>query len=159
VRFAQWPRPWQAGASTWLAGAAEGGFTREVLSHFVFLSLRLFGPATVQDVQLKRAPGHAETALRATLQHASIRVEIDAAVAGSLADDNRFELTGRDGRVALVNWAQLEQDGAVLLPRTDATPATLDSLARRLEGHDDHGLATADEALAVVRCIEAMLQD
>ena len=157
LRFAQWPRPWQAGASAWLAGAAEGGFTREVLSHFIFLALRLFGPAAVQDVHLQRAPGLAETALRATLQHAGIRVDIDAAVAGSLADDNRFELIGRDSRVALVNWGQLEQDGAVLLPRSDSTPATLDSLARLLDGHADHGLATADEALAVVRCVEAML--
>jgi hypothetical protein len=84
-------------------------------------------------------------------------VHIDAAVAGSLADDNRFELIGHDSRAALVNWAQLEQDGRVLLPRSDSTPATLDSLARLIEGHADHGLATADEALAVVRCVEAML--
>ncbi len=158
LRFAQWPRPWQAGASGWLAGAAEGGFTREVLSHFVFLALRLFGPAGVQDVHLQRAPGATETALQAVLQQAGIRVQIDAAVAGSLADDNRFEVNGRDGRVALVNWAQLEENGTVLLPRTDSTPATLDSLARQLEGHADHGLATADEALAVVRCVEALLR-
>jgi predicted dehydrogenase len=158
LRFAQWPRPWQAGASAWLAGAAEGGFTREVLSHFVFLALRLFGPASVQDVRLQRAPGGTETVLQATLQHAGVRVHIDAAVAGSLADDNRFELTGHDSRMALVNWAQLEQDGVVLLPRSDATPATLDSLARLLEGHADHGLSTAAEALAVVRCIECLLQ-
>ncbi len=157
LRFAQWPRPWQAGASDWLAGAAEGGFTREVLSHFVFLALRLFGPATVQDVQLHRAPGQTETALRATLRHADIQVQIDAAVAGSLADDNRFELTGRHSTVALVNWAQLEQDGQVLMPRSDSTAHTLDSVAQLLDGHAAHGLATADEALAVVRCIEAML--
>ena len=157
LRFAQWPRPWQAGASAWLAGAAEGGFTREVLSHFIFLALRLFGPAVVQHVQLQRLAGQTETALLATLQHANARVHIDAAIAGSLADDNRFELNGRDGHVALVNWAQLERDGTVALPRSDSTPATLDSLARLLEGHADHGLATADEALAVVRCVEAML--
>lgn len=162
LRFAQWPRPWQAGASAWLAGAAEGGFTREVLSHFIFLALRLFGPAEVHDVQLQRAPGQTETALQATLQHADTHVHIDAAVAGTIADENRFEVTGRSGgsssQMALVNWAQLEQDGALLVPRSDATPRTLDSLARQLDGHTDHGLATVDEALAVVRCIEAMLR-
>jgi predicted dehydrogenase len=157
LRFAQWPRPWQAGASDWLAGAAEGGFTREVLSHFVFLALRLFGPATVQDVQLQRAPGQAETALRATLQHAGMRVQIDAAVAGSVADDNRFELIGRDSTMALINWAQLEQDGQVLMPRSDSTSRTLDSVGLLLDGAADHGLATVEEALAVVRCIEALL--
>ena len=43
------------------------------------------------------------------------------------------------------------------MPRQDSTAQTLDSLAALLDGHADHGLATADEALAVVRCIETML--
>jgi len=159
LRFAQWPRPWQAGASAWLAGAAEGGFTREVLSHFVFLALRLFGPAAVQDVQVQRTPGQAETALRATLRHAGLTVQIDAAVAGTVADQNRFELIGSRGQAALVDWARLEQDGSELVARSDGTPRTLDSLAQLLDGRVDNGLATADEALAVVRCIETMLRE
>jgi predicted dehydrogenase len=158
ARFAQWPRPWQAGAQGWLDGPTEGGFTREVLSHFVFLSQRLFGPAEVRDVQLRRAPGQAETALKATLAHAAISVQIDAAVAGDLADQNRFELIGSQGRAALFDWGRLERDGTELIPRADSTPLTLDAVAQMLDGRADHGLATADEALAVVLCIEAMLQ-
>jgi hypothetical protein len=96
--------------------------------------------------------------LQATLVHAGISVHIDAAVAGEVADQNRFELIGSQGRAALFDWGRLERDGAELIPRTDSTPLTLDSLARMLDGEADHGLATADEALAVVRCIEAMLQ-
>jgi predicted dehydrogenase len=157
LRFAQWPRPWQAGASAWLAGAAEGGFTREVLSHFVFLALRLFGPAEVEAVQIQRTPGQAETALRATLRHTAVCVEIDAAVAGTVADQNRFELRGTRGQAALVDWARLEHDGTELVARSDGTPRTLDALARLLDGHADSGLATADEALAVVCCIERLL--
>jgi predicted dehydrogenase len=157
LRFAQWPRPWQAGAHTWLAGPAEGGFTREVLSHFVFLALRLFGPATVADVQLARAAGESETALRATLQHAGISVHIDAAVAGSVADDNRFELLGSQGHAALSQWARLEHNGVEVVARSDGTARTLDSVAQMLEGQPGHGLASADEALAVVRCVEGML--
>ena len=44
VGFAKWPRPWQEAAANWLAGPAEGGFTREVVSHFLFLTRRLLGP-------------------------------------------------------------------------------------------------------------------
>jgi predicted dehydrogenase len=66
LRFSRWPRAWQAAASSWLSGAAEGGFTREVLSHFVFLAQRCFGPATVSDVRLQREPGDAETASRSS---------------------------------------------------------------------------------------------
>lgn len=158
VRFARWPRDWQAGASGWLAGPAEGGFTREVLSHFVFLSLRLFGPATVAGVELQRLPGQSETALRARLVHGAVTVDIDAAVAGEVVDQNRYEIVGSAGSAALSQWAQLEHDGQPVLPRADSTPLTLDSVAAMLDGRADHGLATADEALAVVRCIEAMLQ-
>ncbi len=156
LRFARWPRAWQAGASAWLDGAAEGGFTREVLSHFVFLAQRVFGEATVADVHLTRVPGRAETALRANLVHAAATVRIDAAVAGDVADDNRFEIVGRDATAALVNWSQLDYRGHVS-ERVDATPRTLDGLAAMLEGRGDHGLATVDEAVAVVRCVEGML--
>ncbi|MDB5382202.1 MAG: Gfo/Idh/MocA family oxidoreductase, partial [Rhodospirillales bacterium] len=38
VAFATWPRGWQQDAASWLARRAEGGFTREVVSHFLFLT-------------------------------------------------------------------------------------------------------------------------
>jgi predicted dehydrogenase len=156
LRFAQWPRAWQAGASDWLAGPTEGGFTREVLSHFVFLALRLFGPAQVADVRLTRDSGRSETTLQARLQHAGLDIQVDAAVGGEIADDNRFEIIGSRGRVALVNWASLEYQGQTS-PRADNTPLTLDAVAAMLEGRSDHGLATVGEAAAVVRCIESLL--
>lgn len=155
LRFAQWPRPWQTGASTWLSGAAEGGFTREVLSHFVFLAQRLFGPATVSDVELRREPGRAETVLRARLAHADVSVGIDAAVAGTVADQNRFEVVGKQGMAALVDWARLDYQGRIS-DRVDTAAKSLDAFAALLDGRGDHGLATVDEALAVVRCVEAM---
>lgn len=157
ARFAQWPRPWQVGASGWLAGPAEGGFTREVLSHFVFLAQRLFGPATVADVRLAREAGATETALTARLVHAQVAVTIDAAVAGDIADTNRFEIVGSTGIAALVDWGRL-QLGGTLTDRVDATPSTLDRVARMLDGRPDHDLATVGEGVAVVRCIEAMLR-
>ncbi len=158
ARFARWPRPWQAGASGWLDGAAQGGFTREVLSHFVFLAQRAFGPATVADVRLVRAGDRAETALRARLVHRGVAVAIDAAVAGDVADTNRFEIVGERGTAALVDWSRLERDGVdAPLPTDD--PSALDRLAALLDGRGDHALATVDEGLAVVRGIEAMVGD
>ncbi|MCA3243485.1 MAG: Gfo/Idh/MocA family oxidoreductase [Rubrivivax sp.] len=157
LRFARWPRAWQAGASTWLAGPAEGGFTREVLSHFAFQALRLFGPAAVADVELQREPGQAETALRARWVHREVQVSVDAAVAGEVADDNRFEVQGERGSVALTGWSRLDCRGEVS-ERVDNTAHTLDGLAALLEGRAEHGLASIDEATAVVRCIETMLR-
>lgn len=156
ARFARWPREWQAGASAWLGGAAEGGFTREVLSHFVFLAQRLFGPGSVAAVQIERRPGQAETRLLARLQLGDVPLHIDAAVAGEIADDNRFEVFGSRDRVALRQWSQLEQ-GGIVHDRVDAAPSTLDGFARLIDGDAGAGLATVDEALAVVRSIEALL--
>ncbi len=157
LRFAQWPRPWQQGASSWLAGPAEGGFTREVLSHFVFLALRLFGPATVERHHITREPGQAETALKATLHHAGAQVQIDAKVSGDVADHNRFALTGSQASLALTDWYRLDENG-IVSGRPDPSPGTLDGLAEMLAGASDHRLATVDEALAVVRVVEALLQ-
>ena len=156
LRFARWPRPWQEGASAWLAGPAQGGFTREVLSHFVFLAQRLFGPASVRGVLLDRQPGATETRLQAELVHADTTLSIDAAVAGEVADHNRLDLVGSAGRAALVDWQLLEFQGYTS-ERVDSLPATLDAFVALLEGRNDHSLATADEALAVVRTIEALL--
>lgn len=157
MRFARWPRDWQTGASAWLAGPAEGGFTRGVLSHFAFQALRLFGPATVADVELLCEPGQAETALRARWIHRDVQVLVDAAVAGEIADDNRFEVHGERGRVALTAWSRLECQGHIS-ERVDNTAHTLDGLAALLEGRAYHGLATIDEAISVVRCVESMLR-
>lgn len=157
LRFARWPRDWQAGASAWLAGPAEGGFTREVLSHFAFQALRLFGPVAVADVELQRAPGQAETALWARWVFGGVHVQVDAAVAGELADDNRFEVVGDRGSVALTGWSRLEYQGQTS-ERVDNTALTLDGLAAQLEGRGDHGLATVAEATSVVGCIESMLR-
>jgi predicted dehydrogenase len=157
LRFARWPRDWQAGASAWLAGPAEGGFTREVLSHFAFQALRLFGPFTAADVELQRQAGQAETALRARWIHRDVEVAVDAAVAGEIADDNRFEVIGDRGSVALTGWSRLEYQGQTS-ERVDNTERTLDGVAALLDGRSDHGLATVDEAASVVRCIESMLR-
>lgn len=156
LRFARWPRPWQAGAAGWLDGSTEGGFSREVLSHFVFVAERLFGPAQPATTRLERQPGRAETVLLASLKHAGLTLQIDAAVAGDIADHNRFEVVGSLATAALTEWTRLDYRGQ-LSDRVDPTPGTLDAVAAMLDGRVDHGLATAAEAASVVRCIEAML--
>jgi 1,5-anhydro-D-fructose reductase (1,5-anhydro-D-mannitol-forming) len=50
--FPKWPREWQVGA-TWVAGREQGGFIREVFSHFAYLTDNLLGPATFDFTQMK----------------------------------------------------------------------------------------------------------
>ena len=83
-------------------------------------------------------------------------MSVDAAVAGDIADDNLARLRGRDGEATLSAWARLEA-GEERIEREDPTPLTLTRFADLLDAGAQGGLATAAEALAVVRCVEALL--
>lgn len=157
LRFARWPRGWQEGAAGWLATPEQGGFTREVLSHFVFLAQRVFGPLHIASAQLEREPGHTETRLAATLRHAGGTVKVDAAVEGEIDDYNRFELTGTKGVAAVTDWYRLEAPGEPAAGSSSPTPHTLDAFACMLQGDAGHGLATVGEAYHVAEIVEALL--
>lgn len=154
VRFGQWPRTWQSGAGAWLAQPAEGGFTREVVSHFVFLANRMFGPGRLLSSELERGPAGTETQLRAIIQYPTIRFTIDAGIGGNRDDDNRFTVKGSVGEIALVDWGMLDYAGDAGPDLPASTP--LDNLAALLDGQPNQ-LATFPEGLAVVELIETML--
>lgn len=168
LAFAAWPRPWQAAAGAWLAERAEGGFSREVLSHFIFVLQRVLGPATVLAAKADYPPDgrSAERALTARLSAGGVPVTVDARIGGELDDFNRMAWTGRDGEVELQGWF-----GARLSRRTGGEWTDLgDAAALRQRGQVDqltqwvamiegrlHGLPDFAEALAVQETIEALL--
>jgi len=154
ARFQQWPRSWQSGAGAWLAEPEEGGFTREVVSHYVFLANRLFGPGELQQTATKRGGNGTETHLKAEIAYGALPFTLDAAIGGDRDDDIRFAVTGEKGEIAIVDWQKLEYagDAGPALPPT----AHLDALADMLDGKP-HRLATLDEGTRVVELIEAML--
>ena len=81
IAFAAWPRPWQAAAGAWLSERTEGGFSREVLSHFVFLTLRQLGPVTLQSASVTYPSGDgAETAISAQLEAGGFPVTLTGKV-------------------------------------------------------------------------------
>lgn len=156
LRFATWPRGWQAGASTWLAKPAQGGFTREVLSHFLFLSLRLFGPGVIREAQLQRGPEGTETALQAVIDFGQVPLTIDAAVAGRIDDHNRYEVLGSRDGAALFDWSRLDHGGRTS-DRSVSMPAQVQALHRLLCGDAEHGLARISEAAEVAMLVEGLL--
>lgn len=151
--FKEWPRPWQSAAGAWLAQRGEGGFTREVLSHFVFVLQRVFGKATVVHARTTYpADGvGAETALEAQLRVQGIPVDVEGRVGGEAADANRFALIGDQGTLELANWLSLPQ-----APARAPYLRQLDQLAAFIGGRS-HALPGFAEALAVQETIEAML--
>ena len=170
VAFATWPRSWQLDAAHWLDARQEGGFTREVVSHFLFLTQRLVGP--LRDLKTLVAypeAGRAERSIEATLGAGDVQVTLRGSVGETAKDDhNTWLLEGDAGAVRLCDWALAERrdpDGTFrrdpgALPQNEARPI---ALARQLEGvarlvrGEPHHLATLDEALAVQEVVEAIL--
>ncbi|MCV2354707.1 Gfo/Idh/MocA family oxidoreductase [Paucibacter sp. B2R-40] len=171
LAFAAWPRPWQAGAGAWLSERIEGGFSREVLSHFIFALQRVLGPATLVRSQVDYpSDGHrAETGLQAELQAGSVKIHIQGLVGGAQADHNAMRWCADAGEISMSEWfSRIEQrraDGQLLAgPTNDASELRqagqldqLDQWVALIEGRP-HGLPGYTEALAVQQTIEAMLQ-
>lgn len=169
LAFSAWPRAWQAAAGAWLSQRAEGGFAREVLSHFVFVLQRVLGPATVERCAVSY-PGDgvgAETALSAQLRCGNVAVRIEGRVDATLAtpDHNRMRWRGSEGEIELGEWFGLQQRrrGADWAAVGDAAGHRLAGQVGQLkhwvsliEGQP-HGLPSFAEALAVQRTIEALL--
>lgn len=167
LAFAAWPRPWQAGAGAWLRERTEGGFTREVLSHFVFVLQRVLGPARVLSSQpVYPADGvGAETALIARLEAGGLPVTVNARVGGEADDFNRMTLRGTAGEIELREWfgvcrrragADWEPAGEPAALRARGQVDQLTQWVAMLEGQA-HGLPGFAEALAVQQTIETLL--
>jgi predicted dehydrogenase len=172
AEFANWPRGWQQGAAGWLAKRAEGGFTREVLSHFLFLARRQLGPLEVleREATFPEDDG-SEIAVRARLVAGGVPVTVTGQVGGTDRDEaNEWRLEGEAGQIRLRDWSvaeRLEADGR-FHPARDALPnermrpmvlrGQLDKLAALALGQPQD-MATLREALEVQEVVEAILGD
>ena len=170
VAFAKWPRSWQADAAGWLDRPMQGGFTREVVSHFLFLSRRLIGP--LHGLNGKASfpeSGRSERRITATLQAGDLPVALAGAVGETAKDDhNIWMLEGDRGAVRLCDWSMAQrrmadgtwQQASDALPQEQARPL---ALKRQLEGvarlarGEPHHLATLADALNVQEIVEGIL--
>jgi len=170
VAFRVWPRPWQHDAAAWLDRRAEGGFTREVVSHFLFLSRRLLGPLHLHEALVQYPEDNrAEFDIRAKLTAGGVPVNLTGNVGNTPKDDhNAWTLRGTHGAIRLRDWSIAERQTATgiwqpdpdALPQNEARPL---ALRRQLEGVTrmtqgaPHALATLAEALDVQEMVEAIL--
>ncbi|MEO8545203.1 MAG: Gfo/Idh/MocA family oxidoreductase [Betaproteobacteria bacterium] len=170
LEFAAWPRPWQTAAGQWLSMRTEGGFSREVLSHFIFVLQRVLGPAIVWEsaVNFPVDGLSAETALKAELRAGNVTVHVKGKVdsAVGVADRNQMVWRATDGAIVLRDWyglARARRGGAVEAIgdahslRLAGQALQLDQWVDLIEGRPN-SLAGFDEALNVQETIESLLR-
>lgn len=168
VTYAAWPRAWQQ-AADWLRFRAEGGMTREVISHFLFFCERVLGPLQVIHARpfYPADPALCETHMLARLETAQGQpVTVMASVGGAQPD--RQELTVKGSKVSrriTDFYVDSMSDGGDFVelgarpddPRAASLGAQLDDLLLCIDGKP-HRLATPAEALRVQKLVERMLQ-
>ena len=168
VAFATWPRSWQRDAASWLDRRPEGGFTREVVSHFLFLSRRLLGPLhlTRSAAEYPEAD-RSERAIEAEFRAGEVPARLTGRVGATDKDDhNSWTLEGESGAIRLRDWSIAERlDQGRWMPAPEALPnerirplvlkRQLDKVAALTRGAAQD-LATAREALEVQRVVEAI---
>ena len=172
VQYPAWPRAWQVEAD-WLRFRDEGGYTREVISHFLFFAGRFLGPLSLRVAAPRYPAGPGadrlcELDLIARLETADGRpVTILATTGGSQPD--RQEVTVRGTRLNHQfrefnqlwrsdggPWVEAVEWGSGEDPRRSALQHQLTQADLWLRGQP-HLLATAEEALAVQELVEEML--
>jgi len=166
LHFSSWPRDWQDTAR-WLTLREQGGFIREVVSHYVYLLERLFGPSTVVDanVNFPDDPSLCETHFLASLECGGRHVTLAGGAGGVGPDIVEFTIWGEKTSFCLWDWNKLKsttgsnwQDELRELtdPRQDGYHRMLDNFRNALEGRV-HTMPSFRTALSVQTVIESIL--
>ncbi len=166
VHFSRWPREWQIDAAAWLRYREQGGFTREVLSHWVYLTERLFGRAELGSAAVRYPDDElAETHAVAELQAGGLPVTIAGSVGGAGPDLVEYTIWGSHQSCRIVDWNRLlSSDGGEWTPqlthiddpRQLGYQLQLDNAAAAIGG-GSHSMPDFADALSVQMLIEGML--
>jgi 1,5-anhydro-D-fructose reductase (1,5-anhydro-D-mannitol-forming) len=166
LHFSRWPRDWQADAK-WLAHRAEGGFVREVFSHFVYLVQRLFGSARLVDaiVRYPADPALCETHFMALLDCGGVPVSAAGGAGGVGPDRIEFTVWGEKLSYRLWDWNRLKSSTSgdwrdelthIQNPRQDGYMRMLDNFRAFLSGQA-HTMPSFRDALSVQELVEAIV--
>ena len=146
----------------------QGGFVREVLSHFVYLTERLFGPTQVNYSYCRKgsSPGSAITGLVAELSCGDLTVSIQGSTLGTGPDVCNYTLWGEHCSYRVhdlhglqittgKNWENANAPGTD--PVSSWYQRQYDQVAAMLDGRP-HTLPDFAAGLSVQRVIETLLQ-
>lgn len=170
LHFAAWPRVWHAKAQ-WLRLRDQGGWMREVVSHFLFVSQRVLGPLTVENHSTTYPDGPdgelCEIDATARLHSDGGPLVLIGTSEGVGPDVNDLTIRGTTGSLRIWDWYRLQHtdggdwndilgDDRTQLA-TGAYAGQLGELSELLSG-EPSTIATFPEALAVQEIVEQLLR-
>lgn len=166
IHFATWPRGWQESAA-WLGLCEQGGFVREVLSHYVYLTEKLFGEARLIDTAVRYPDDErlCESHVLALIDCSGLPVSAMINAGGVGPDVIEYTVWGSKTSYRLWDWNRLKSTsgedwsdelGGLEDPRQDGYRRVLDNLLGMLEGKP-HTMPSFRDALSVQRLIEDIL--
>jgi predicted dehydrogenase len=106
LHFPVWPRRFQADA-TWVAGRAQGGFVREVFSHFAYLTDRLLGPLSVVQTRLDHRDEASESAAYGLMLAGEVPVVLTGSAGAPGPTTYEWILRGSRRSFLLRDWRDL----------------------------------------------------
>jgi predicted dehydrogenase len=161
LHFPEWPRKFQAG-STWIDGRKQGGFVREVFSHFAYLTDRLLGPVEPVHVELGfGSDGASERTAYGLLRAGDVPVQLTGSAGAPGPTTYEWILRGTNQSYLLRDWRNLfvaednEWTPVLLPPDNGSEHHRLTLFAELLHGTPSPNLATFSAAQRVQHAVEA----
>ncbi len=166
IHLSEWPRAFQKSAA-WLGRREQGGFVREMVSHWLYLTRRLLGDGVISRAHIINPDDgiSAETHLTAELDFDDVPVFIRGATGGVGPVGTEYTLWGSKKSFRLHSGGRISSSGGGLWHEefTDIPnigdqdrQRTLDGVAARLNG-EVNKMPTAADGFAVQKLVEGLL--
>jgi len=166
LHVSQWPRAFQESAG-WLKGRQQGGYCREVFSHWIYLTRRLLGDGTLKHTNIHYPADSTlcETFVQAELDFGGIPVYLSGITGGAGPVGVEYTLWAEKKSFRLSSGGSFQSsDGSdwsdePIPPREkDRKDAHrgLDAVIRLLEG-DKRAMPNMADGLAVQELVEGIL--
>lgn len=160
--FTHWPRLWQQ--NSWISSREQGGFVREVVTHYVQLIHRLFGE--IEDIssfiEYPEDNQMSETNIIAKGRVNNIPVLINGVTDVGMEEELNFKIFGTKGCIYLKNWREVWiSNKDIKMERLDIREESnlvnlLDNVFRSIEG-EKANIVDFNEGYRTHRVIEKLL--
>ena len=162
--FSQWPREWQQ--NNWIATREQGGFVREVVTHYIQIIQRLFGDIENVNTFIEYPADilKSETSIIAKGNIETTPVLINAIAGIEMKEELNLKIFGSNGVIFLKNWRELwisnndMEMQRIEIIESNGLVDLLDNVFRAIDGEDSN-IVDFYEGYTTHKVIEELLNN